>query len=436
MLSNYVYKDKDENLFIYYFHENKIIRKSIYNDEKPYTETVISSVKRNFTINVCEKGEIYIFCQNLKGDILLITLQNEEFVSQVILENKEDEKGLIVYFYSIIEDGYLTLIFNTPKGEEVSYLYMQKMKDNIWQKATLIDSFAPLKNEYFSFYKNKDDYYLIYQNMTQNRKIGIRNIDKDGFKDYFPYHTTNYQIIDNSVLFVEDSFFAVYTVKSAFSTQLIFRKNNQSGFTDTIILSEGQKIDNVLIFYSDKIYVFFTSVAGLYVVTSDDFGESFSKPQKYKRYTDENIEKAKYISYHNSKMCINDVFVSKNEPKTIAVIPDIYDDFYSDIIRQKEKKEVKQEIQNEVNDELNEYLQENVSVNMNDEQSHIKQTNTYKNAVDMTNEDFYKIFLQKQKEKEFLKKSNEVDDEFSEEELLKLKKENEKLKKALAKMHF
>ncbi len=162
--------------------------------------------------------------------------------------------------------------------------------------------------------------------------------------------------------------------------------------------------------------MFFSSKDGIYYTTSRDFGENFTKVKQFKNDID--IEKGKYFTNVNLEMCINDIYVSKNEPKNIKILPDVYKNFYNDFLG--EKKVLVRNI------ESPKKMQEQKQINKPDKVY-------YENLSDLNNEDFYKILLEKKKQKDLARKDEKAEPVTlnSQEELEKLKYENEKLKKAL-----
>ncbi len=416
MQNNYIFKDVRGNLFLYCYSNGSIIRKTFTDNKWFYEETIISDVLDNFTFNIGTNDDIYIFCQDKESNVLLLTGKQNKFTQQVVLENTSKEK-CVIYFNCLINNDKLTLFFNTPKDiNGKSYLYLQTMQNNIWQKATMIDSFSSFKHSYFDFLKFKNTSLLFYQNCDYKNKLGYRVMSENGFSDFVEFHNTNYEITDLSNLSINNDLFLTYIVKSSFSYQLFFRKTLKGHLSETTILTEGQNIDNVLIFYSDLLYVFFSSRDGIYFVTSQDFGENFSKPKKFKNEVD--IVKAKYVTNCTSLMCVNDIYLSKNEPKKLKIIPEVYPQFYLDhkepvIVTHNEPKQVVD----------NQPVREQKKV-------------YYENLSDLNNEDFYKILLEKKKQKELAKNEQVVEKEihsYNLDELEKLRYENEKLKKALKK---
>lgn len=426
MENNYIFKDKENNLYLYCYNNGSILKKKYNTNNKWFFEdTIISNVKENFTFNVSFDDEIYIFCQDNDYNVHFLKGRDNVFESQIILENTTGEKNE-VFFYSRIDDDVLTLIFNTPKdNKDTAYLYMQKMQNNIWQKAEIVDKCMPIKNKYFDFYSYNGRDIIFYKNCDVSNNIGYRTFSVNGISNFYKYHSTNYDIIDMSNLIINDELYFAYVVKSSFSYQLFFRRTNSNGFDDAIVVSEGQNIDNIVLFYSDKLYIFYTSRDSVYYIYSDNLGNSFSKVKKFKDESSTDLVKAKFVSKCNFDMCINDIYISRKEPRNIKILPNIYPNFYDDYKKPMEliKKLV-------VQPNINNQNINNHNTNHRPEES---QKVYYENLADLSNEDFYKILLEKKRKKDLEKKQDNFEqlstNDFDEME--KLRKENEKLKKAL-----
>lgn len=406
MENSYIYQDENGKFSNYFFSDNQIVRK-----DEDGQSVIIDKVRKNFTVCVSEEDDIYIFCQDLDGNIIVTTSENGIYSTKILFENTFSKKSCI-YVHAIVEANELVIFFNTPIGElKQSYIYMQKMKGKVWQKAVIVDMFSPLKEEYFSFIKNKDNtHFMIYQMCDNSNNLGVRLIKKDSFSNLNIYHTTNYSFLEQSSIIVNDAFFTSYVVKSAFSSQLIFRKSTKDGFSNTLVLSEGINIEKPIIFFGHKLFVFFTSGQNVYVVISENFGDNFDRAIKVENVYAENIIKCKFISNNVHDMSISEVYINKNEPKNIKVIPDFYKKFYTDFIRNKS-------------------VVSTPKIN-NDHKKQEHRKIVPKNPADMTNEDFYYLFLQKKKEKEQAERELSRSD-YDDDEITNLRLENEKLKKVM-----
>lgn len=406
MENSYIYQDENGKFAHYYFSDNQIIRK-----DEDGQSVIIDSVRKNFTVCTSVEDDIYIFCQDLDGNIIVTTSENGIYSTKVLFENTFSKKSCI-YVHAIIEANELVIFFNTPIGElKQSYIYMQKMKGKVWQKAVIVDMFSPLRDDYFSFIKNADNtYFMIYQMCDNSNNLGARLIKNDSFSNFNIYHTTNYNILEQSSIIVNDAFFTSYVVKSAFSSQLIFRKSTKEGFSNTIVLSEGMSIEKPIIFLGHKLFVFFISGQNVYVVISEDFGDSFDRARKVENVYAESIIKCKFISNNMHDMCISEVYINKNEPRNIRIIPDYYKNFYTDF--QKPKA-----------------INKTPKIDKTKQKQH-NNSIVLKNPADMTNEEFYYLFLQKKKEKERAERELNKND-YEDDEMSVLRAENEKLKKAM-----
>ncbi len=424
---DYIFKDVNNNLYMYTFSNNDIIRKKYKNERWFYEETIIREVRDNFTFSIDKWDNIYIFCQSLDYKIIMVKGYDNSFQSEIILE-QNDKKT--VKFHPIIDESGLILLYSTPfDNNGKSHIYMQKFNNNIWSKAELVDSFVPFKHCYFDVYRDK----IFYQSIDNAKHICYRDI-KGTIGNKVKYHSTNYDILDLSNIIIENEIYMSYIIKSAFSYQLFFRKVGYENI-EPIVITEGQNLDNVVIFNSDKLYIFFSSRDGIYYVTSVDGGQSFSKVKKYKE--DMGVCKAKFVSNCLFNMSCNDIYVSKNEPKSIKVINDIYSDFYNDYqkpVTVSRREVVREKIENNLYEQSKHNINEQQRVQMPVENKGIY----YENLADLKNEDFYRVLLEKKRQKEEMKKREKFEslntfEDLNNSDYEKIKRENEQLKKALMK---
>jgi hypothetical protein len=117
-----------------------------------------------------------------------------------------------------------------------------------------------------------------------------------------------------------------------FSSQLIYRKKAGKDFGRPIVIHEAQRIENCLVFIVQKtLRVSFQSSGILYMCVSEDNGETFGRPVRYKAKFCQSPEKAVYISQTSqseSQAFMREVYVDHACPWDVQMIPELYEDFY------------------------------------------------------------------------------------------------------------
>ncbi len=344
MENNFIINYGNNSLSSFNFSANKIFVKNYVNEIWEKEVLIIDNVRNNFTVSLSSDGKLYLFCQDIDGNVILSTNTEGRWTNKIILEN-QSPKATTILFYPIITEKGITLIYNSPIGKDGSgYIMMQKLADNgTWAKAETIDKFYPIKSTYFTIQKIKNDHYILfYQTKTTSKNIGYREITSNSYGSFNVFHTTNYQLTDFSYLTTNEGLYLVNVVKSMYSTQLIFRKKDSDNFSNPIILCEGTKIEKPLIFFAENIlYIFFSNGNNLFYTTSSNSGESFKKVQKYKSTKFHDLIKGKYIRDdigNKSTFCTNELYLNKSMPNLIKIIPEIYTNFFP------EKKVVAEEV--------------------------------------------------------------------------------------------
>lgn len=362
MQNNYIIYTKDNKLVCFYYTEDfKIYCKTYENNKWSKGSTVISGVREYYTINMSENGELYLFCQNTKGHIMLCRNNGLEWSQSTILENKV-QKIQNILFNSIITNNGLSIVYNVPIiDEKAHFLTAQSLNNNgKWLESTRIDKISALPNTIFQTQTIKSNHIIVfYQKRTPETNLGYREITPNKIGAFNVFHTTNYQIIDHSFLTTNKAIHFLYIVKGMFSNQIFYRKKESNVFDNPIVLSEGQKLGNCcLSIIHNKIYASWTYGSQLYQCTSDDYGNSFTRPTKYKRKFCLNPQKAVYLSYKGmteDNFVIRELYVDSTNPSDIQLIPDLYEEFYPSY--NKVEKKVVETIEPEVSTEFDEEIE-------------------------------------------------------------------------------
>ena len=314
--NNYILINKNnEILSFYYGEERSIYCKKLDHNNNFIITKVIQDVTDCFTVDIAPNKDIYIFCQNYAGDIILCKLEKEGFKQKILFKNK-NEKTENILFYPIFFKNNLSLIYNTNNHSQ-SFLSIKTLVNNkSWTNSENIDLFSTLPNNLFYMQKiNQDNIILAYQKKSKDTQIGYKQIKDGNISDFITIHRTNYQIVDYSFIAFNDVIHYVYIVKNLFSSQVIYRKKDEYGLSNPITLFEGQKIKNCNIsILNNSLYCSFIVNNSLYYYESEDFGRSFLGLVKYKKPVSQDVIKAKFIDNINiPNNCINQIFIdSKN----------------------------------------------------------------------------------------------------------------------------
>lgn len=372
MQNSYILINKNnEVLSFYYGEERSIYCKKIGTNNYTISNKVIQNVTEYFTVDIGPNKEIYIFCQNYNGDVILCKLEEDGFKQKILFKNKS-EMPESIFFYPIFFKGNMSLIYNNSSLNNNFLSIRTLVGGKNWSDVENIDTFSILPNNIFNMYKiNQDNIVIAYKKKGKDIQIGYKEIINGCISNFVTIHKTGYQIVDYSFISFKNVIHYVYIIKSLFSSQVIYRKKDENGISSPIILFEGQKIKSCNInLLNNSLYCSFIVNSTLFYCQSDDFGRTFSSISKYRRLLSQDIIKAKFISTNNiENSCINEVYIDAKNTLNIYLLSDILPNLFSK----------KQDINQNIN-----------STNIDNQEKFITNLNNqFINNVDNVNENSY-----------------------------------------------
>jgi hypothetical protein len=298
--------------------------------------TVINNVTPNFSINLTDKNEIYIFCQDIYGNILLCQYKDKAWSSKIILENKSSEISNI-NFEMLINNQNLNLVCSVPIPDEKSskLVYYSKNNNNHWDYPQTVDKITPFtKSPFIHQQINNALSIFFYQKKENGYSLGYREFSSTLKKwgEFNSFHNSAYSYIDQSFLTTDDTIHVLYIVRGKFSQQLIYKQKNGSNWSSPIVLYENQKIELCSLLILDKqLWAIWYINSRIYTCISQNLGLSFGKPS---RYSDNSIPlptKSTFISNKKQKeehLYIREILLYDEPIPEILLIPELCPDFY------------------------------------------------------------------------------------------------------------
>ncbi len=369
MQNNYIVTNKDNEIFSFYYGEERAIYcEKIGVDNYPIKSKVIQDVADCFTVGISPNKDIYIFCQNYSGDIILCTLEQNEFKNRVIFVDK-GSKTKNILFYPIFFKGNMSLIYNTHLENRNFLAIKTLIGGKNWASAENIDDFYFLQNNIFYLQKESDDDIIIaYQKKYQDVQIGFKHIKNGNISDFVTMHKTGYQIVDYSFVYFKGSVHYLYIIKTLFSSQLIYKRKDEDGISKPIILFEGQRIKSCSInIFNNNLYCNFIANSTLYYCKSEDFGKTFLPIYKYTKPISQDTIKARFISIDSIEgSSINEVYIDSKNTLNIYMLPDFLPSIFNkNVIREQDLYSIENSSKSKFITNLNSQLVENIDKNQN-----------------------------------------------------------------------
>ncbi|MDR2939530.1 MAG: hypothetical protein LBV08_04325 [Clostridiales bacterium] len=335
MVNTYVIKLNPNKLICFYYAPNEGVAYNVYeNNAWSKKEVIFKNAMENYTVTVSENKTILIFCQDWDGNLFMCTNPEGIWRNKVLLENKSGDVNKIL-FYPIISEKNTSLIYNVPgQDDKPAYLVSQLlMEGGKWSEASFIDNYVDMNDTIFQVYPIANDYALLfYLNRANDLKLGYREVTSSLHGQFNVFHQSAFKIRDQSFLPTDEEIHFLYIIKTYFSSQLIYRKKTDDGFTKPKILWESQIINKCLMFIiNNKLYIYFVANRVPMEIISQDFGGSFEKAKEASAKFSADSKKAVFISCQGAEgrgPYIREVFVDAENPCNIQIIPGLWDDFY------------------------------------------------------------------------------------------------------------
>ena len=85
MQNNYILKNKNNEILSFYYGEERAIYcKKLDSNNNQITSQIIQNVTDCFTVTLSPNKDIYIFCQEYNGDIILCRLEEDSFRNRIL----------------------------------------------------------------------------------------------------------------------------------------------------------------------------------------------------------------------------------------------------------------------------------------------------------------------------------------------------------------
>lgn len=287
----------------------------------------------NFSVVLLGNDNVYIFCQDIAGSIILCIYNGSEWKQYVLLSRKNSSMDS-VYFYAVIYKNDFHLFYNICEKSTNRDILIHQVayKGEQWSKPQFIDNIKPFDNMPFIVRTDgNDNMYVLYQtskNATLN--LGYKKFSDKGniWSEFCTLDKSQLGYIDHSFMTINNNVHLLFIKKEKYYTQLMYccKKNEWKA---PVLISEEEQISSCSLFILDKhLWIIWVCGDKIYSSFSADSGESFSKPILHEELTKPIFSKVSYQcneEKEKNNLIINEIYVEyedENEIK-ILVIPQV-----------------------------------------------------------------------------------------------------------------
>jgi len=323
----------DNRLYTFYHSESSGIALRCYEGGKWGKPSVVAEgAQDNFTVSCDRHGTLYLFAQDAEGDVHLHRLHNGEWKSRLMLKNPGDRQAKL-HIYPMVSDGKLSILYNSTGGADSGSLIMRGMDEfGKWQPPHTVDTYAPGLLPFSVQMLTPEHALVLYAKSGSESCVGYVEAGPNRTTDFNEVYSTAGRIADTSFLATDNSLHALMVVKNQFMNQIVYRRKDDAGFAEAVVLAEGQQLGNCMLMYiTNVLTAFFMSGGSLVFSSSDDHGRTFSAPVRYTNKLCAAPVKAAYISQipmDTRAYYLRQLYVDRNNAADIQLLPDMYEDFF------------------------------------------------------------------------------------------------------------
>jgi len=332
---NYIIREEEILRAFYHAPERGILTKAFENGRWGAEETVVQGARDNYTLTVHGgKTRLYVLCQDERGDVVLATMSREGAWEQRSVLKNQAEKAHRILMHPMITQNGMSLLYNIPAQEDGGqFLVLQSLDEKgQWSRASRIDKFYPMGEFLYEVQHVSDEHVLaFYQTRTTELRFGYREATPWETGPYRPAHLCESGFTDVSCLTAENGVHFLCVVSGMFASQLLYIRK-EDVFSAPVVLCEGQRIEDcALSIVRGSVRAAFLINGQPYSCVSEDGGNTFSRPARYRAKFCLGVKKAQFLSLprqSESALFLRQVYVDADRPWDVQMIPDLYEDFY------------------------------------------------------------------------------------------------------------
>lgn len=332
-INYYIVKQSNGTLWAFYYDEDDgICCMTHTHDAWSKKQIVYSNGTKNFSVYLDHQDNIYLFCQDVSGNIILYQYSSKGWESQVLLYSKN---GFIdsLYFDTVIqgEDIYLFYNLKDPNSNRHALVQQIAISGKQWNNPSLVDYIYPINKNPFSVYQNtKNDIYLYYQKKKEDYLLGYKKYSHSikAWRDFYCFDSGHFSYIDESTLINNNDIFNLYIKKEKYYSILFFKAKNEEIWKEPKKIFEKNDISSCSLFMiDDHLWITWICNDKLYSCYSTDMGDTFSEASIHLIDSPTAPTKANYQSNYlqeQKRLSANEIYINTNNQIEFLIIPEVF----------------------------------------------------------------------------------------------------------------
>lgn len=370
-LNYYIIKQRDETIWRFSYENGAGVVCSILNRSQwSKNSTVCKNALDIFYVLLGDNDEIQVFCQDSKGSIILCSLRNGLWETDILIQRKSMNAGPV--YFSVIQcqkDLHLFYTITDLRSNRQAVIHQVLYGGSKWSTPAIIDGIQPLSWVPFIICMDSmGNIYVFYQTIGIGHKLGYKKylIDKEIWGNFNELNNSSLGYQDLSFLASDKCFNLLYIKKEEASLSLNFHCKDAL-WRKPVELFQHKKIEFCSLFkLEDDLWAVWVCDNKIYTCSSCDNGHSFSTPSVFRYIDSMNAIKAVYRSNLSSEsnLCINEIYVNDNDERDFFILADLLPEIVTveddeildllDICSDSHLEHIKKHI-NELNEKINQY---------------------------------------------------------------------------------
>jgi hypothetical protein len=304
----YIVKSKDNSIFKFSYNEHMGIYCEIYIKEAWSESSIVyRDSLEEFYVEVDEDGGIYVFCQDICGDIILCSLEESNWKSENLLSINQHIITPL-YMRAFLTSGDIHLFYNVldkyNRWEVVIHQITNKKELEVVGRLDYLD-----KEPYAVVRDCNLNFYLLHARFDETYQLSSRKFynvegrwgkEETIYKSTLPYKDFTACVSENKIHYL-------FIAQEDGTNRVIYQSKNIET-TKNHMAFQQHNMDSCMLYLSKSaLWVLWTSENTLYGSFSNDDGESFSSVKVYKQFNRGKLIKVGYKEYkknnqHNYKI--------------------------------------------------------------------------------------------------------------------------------------
>lgn len=323
----YIIKTR-QALICYYYFGGRLLKRVRSGKGLSDEFLVMAGVRPAFSLNLTDKGEVCIFCRDMKGNVIFLKDVKEGVKGRVILENQENVIKGNILFDAVFGDDGIDLVFNAPLKGGGDGVYCQRLSDKGYSPVFL-DEVLPVKGEAFRAAQAGGGLRLLLyhkgRGAARYNLLGYRELLGARPSSFNTVFETGLNFGEYSMLINRERFYFLAVINSFFSSRLIFKTKGGEGFSRLRTITDMKGIEAPLVFLFDGRPTLFFKSGGKNYICFEDF-----KPTAFKGKICESLKRGIFIDKRSGgRIKAGEVLINAEKPWDVQVYPELDENFLS-----------------------------------------------------------------------------------------------------------